>query len=100
MEVELLKEVLKEVKELRREVNLLRGIKVNTTEGIDKPKDFYKGKIVEEMFSKFYKKVESGLINSRQEEFGRSIYNFYADKNYLSTKQFDSMNNLVKDVRL
>ena len=62
---------------------------------IEVPKSKYSGTIVTELFSRFYKKTEEGIINTRQEEFGRGIYDFYSKHNYISTKQFDALNKLV-----
>lgn len=99
MDKEILNQILKEIKEIKEELRLLKN-KDSKKDTItkDTPKERYTGPIVTNLFSKFYKKVEEGNINSAQESFGRGCRDFYNKTNYLSTKQFDSLNRLVRDV--
>jgi len=100
MDKQIEKQILEELREIRKELELLRGIKVNNSDITNKPKEKYTGNIVTDLFSKFYYRVEKGLINTKQEDFGRGLYDFYNNQRYLSTKQFDSLSRLVKDVAI
>jgi hypothetical protein len=100
MDKQIEKQILEELREIRKELQSLKGIKLNNSESINKPKEKYTGSIVSDLFSKFYYRVEKGLINTKQEDFGRGLYDFYSNQRYLSTKQFDSLSRLVKDVAI
>ena len=100
MDKQIEKQILEELREIRKELQSLKGIKVDNSDSINIPKEKYTGTTVSDLFSKFYLRVNKGLVNTKQEEFGKGLYDFYRNHRYLSTKQFDSLSRLASDVAI